>query len=146
VNRSATLRVVFDTNTVLSALLFAGGRLSWLREHWQAQQCAPLISRDTAAELHRVLGYPKFRLTAADRLELLGDYLPFCETILVTIACPHRCRDPKDQPFLDLAACGNAHVLVTGDDDLLVLSGQTSFIIESPAAYRLRIGAPGPAG
>ena len=28
-------RVVFDTNVLVSALLFPAGRLSWLREAWQ---------------------------------------------------------------------------------------------------------------
>jgi len=31
------------------------------------------------------------------------------------------CRDPKDNKFLELAVCGDADVLVTGDDDLLLL-------------------------
>jgi predicted nucleic acid-binding protein len=49
------------------------------------------------------------------------------------------CRDPSDQPFLDLAHSGRAVVLVTGDRDLLRLSGQTRFGIETPAAYRRRM-------
>jgi predicted nucleic acid-binding protein len=49
---------------------------------------------------------------------------------------PVLCRDPKDQAFLDLAENGKADLLVTGDDDLLVLAGQTAFVVESPEAYR----------
>ncbi len=50
-----TLRVVFDTTTVVSALLFANGRLAWLRRHWREGECVPLLSAATAAELTRVL-------------------------------------------------------------------------------------------
>jgi putative PIN family toxin of toxin-antitoxin system len=132
-------RVVFDTNTVVSALLFANGRLAWLRSHWREGGCTPLISCATAAELHRVLGYPKFRLSPDDRLELLGDYLPFCETIELVARCPAVCRDKSDQPLLDLAQSGKADLLVTGDDDLLALAGQTAFLIETPEDYRRRI-------
>ena len=129
-------RVVFDTNVVLSALLFTHGRLTWLVGHWQAGNCAPLISRATASELTRILAYPKFHLTAEEQLEALASYIPFCEAIGISKLFPVLCRDPKDQAFLDLAENGKADLLVTGDDDLLVLAGQTAFVVESPEAYR----------
>ncbi|MFZ0392611.1 MAG: putative toxin-antitoxin system toxin component, PIN family [Terracidiphilus sp.] len=133
-----TPRTVFDTNAVVSALLFSSGRLAWLRDHWKQGECVSLISRATAAELLRVLAYPKFKLPADDRLELLGDYLPFCETVEAVRPCPQTCRDPRDQAFLDLAFSGNADVLVTGDSDLLALEDWTRFSIESPESYRQR--------
>lgn len=134
-----SVRVVFDTGTVVSALLFARGRLAWLRRHWEQGGCTPLVSRATAEELTRVLAYPKFRLAPDERDELLSDYLVYCETVRRVRRCPVSCRDPADQPFLDLAYTGRAAVLVTGDDDLLELSGRAGFAIETPAAYRRRV-------
>jgi putative PIN family toxin of toxin-antitoxin system len=134
-----SLRVVFDTNTVLSALLFDSGRLAWLRQHWRHGTHTPLACRETVLELTRVLAYPKFRLTPQDREELLTDYLPFCELIRLTRRCPAKCRDSKDQPFLDLAQSGNIMSLITGDRDLLALAGKTSFSIETPESYRQRV-------
>ena len=139
--RRVSLRVVFDTTVVVSALVFTSGRSSWLREHWRAGDSAPLVSRATVAELARVLGYPKFQLSSDDRRELLGEYLPFCEVIKVTRKCKLVCRDTNDQPFLDLAQSGKADVLVSGDRDLLALAGQARFFIATPAAYRTRIFA-----
>ena len=124
-------RVVLDTNCVLSALLFRTGRLVWLRDAWQTQRIKPLASHHTAAELLRVLKYPKFRLTAGEREDLLADYLPWIESVDTTAAhveAPN-VRDPDDHPFLVLALPGDADVLVTGDRDLLVLAGS----IERPA-------------
>jgi putative PIN family toxin of toxin-antitoxin system len=135
------LRVVFDTNTVLSALVFPASRLAWLRLHWRDGACVPLVSRVTVTELIRILEYSKFRLSAERRLELQGDYLPYCETINPVEKRPILCRDAKDQPFLDLADCGKADLLVTGDDDLLALAGQTKFVIETPEAYRQRVSS-----
>jgi putative PIN family toxin of toxin-antitoxin system len=132
-------RVVFDTTIVVSALVFANGRLTWLRQHWRERGCVPLISRATAAELTRVLGYPKFHLSSDDRRELLAEYLPNCEIIKVTRRCKLVCRDANDQPFLDLAQGGKADLLVSGDRDLLALAGETRFLIETPAAYRVRL-------
>jgi putative PIN family toxin of toxin-antitoxin system len=128
-------RVVFDTGVVVSALVFGDGRLAWLRRHWREGGCVPLISRATASELTRVLGYPKFRLSAEERRELMADYLPYCEVVEVRKACKVVCRDSKDQMFLDLAQSGRADFLTTGDDDLLALAGRTKFLIAPVAAY-----------
>lgn len=119
-------RVVIDTNLVLSALVFAQGRLTALRYAWQGGHCQPLISSVTAAELLRVLAYPKFKLSAADQQELLADYLPYCTTVRMPASLPATpdCRDPFDLPFLQLAIAGKAKYLVTGDQDLLSLNSQ----------------------
>ena len=118
-----SLRLVLDTNVLVSALLFAEGSLSWLRASWRSEAIVPLASRDTTNELLRVLSYPKFELTGDDIEHLLADYLPWCEP--VTVSEPPlvpECRDPFDKPFLELALCGEADALVTGDRDLLALA------------------------
>lgn len=117
-------RVVLDTNLVLSALVFAQGRLSALRLAWQSTLYIPLVSRDTTAELIRVLAYPKFRLSDEEQGELLADYLPWCKTVAISNPPPATppCRDLCDLPFLQLALAGKADYLVTGDQDLLSLA------------------------
>lgn len=117
-------RVVIDTNLVLSALVFAKGRVTPLRLAWQNQQIQPLVSKTTAAELIRVLQYPKFKLSADDQQELLADYLPYCQTVVIPEPPPvtPECRDKFDVPFLQLALTGNAQALITGDQDLLCLA------------------------
>ena len=102
------------------------------------RQYTPDLARNGGGA-NAVLAYPKFRLPPDDRLELLADYLPFCETIELAERCQVVCRDASDQPFLDLAQNGKADLLVTGDDDLLALAGQTLFLIESPEDYRRRV-------
>jgi uncharacterized protein len=118
--------VVLDTNLVLSALVFASGRLAPLRSAWQTGRCIPLISQATASELMRVLAYPKFRLSPEDREELLADYLPYCRSVRIPVRLPKlpQCRDANDQMFLELAAVGKADWLVTGDKDLLVMAAE----------------------
>ena len=99
----------------------------------------PLLSRATGAEFSRVLAYPKFNLTDEERIELLGDYLPYCEIVDPTQPCPQVCQDFGDQIFLDLAHTGNAETLISGDQDLLGMAGQTAFVIETPRAYLARV-------
>ena len=133
--------VVIDTNLVLSALVFGGGRLRPLRTAWQSGRCVPLVSAATAAELMRVLAYPKFKLSAADREELLADYLPYCRCVRIPARLPKVpvCRDVNDQMFIELAAVGKADFLVTGDKDLLVLASEFRRPIVSADVFLRRL-------
>jgi len=116
-------RFVLDTNIVLSALVFGAGRLAWVRQAWQRQQIRPLVCRDTVGELLRVLAYPKFKLTAHEQQDLLGDFLPYAETVTLPTRWPNlpACRDSKDRVFLVLAHVSRADALVSGDADVLAM-------------------------
>ena len=133
----SSLRVVLDTNMLLSALLFHAGALFWLRNAWQTDEIHPLSSRETMAELIRVLSYPKFDLTGVEQEQLLADYLPWCETVVVSKPpVMPRCRDPFDRPFLELALVAQADALVSGDNDLLDLAQVFPVPILTPRAFR----------
>ncbi len=119
-------RVVLDTNVVLSALVFNHGKLALVRQAWQARRFIPVVSRETTSELVRVLTYRKFRVKPDEQEKLLTDYLPYVETHTINLSVQSVserpiCRDPKDQVFLDLACSAQVDVLVSGDEDLLVL-------------------------
>ena len=133
--------VVLDTNLVLSALVFASGRFTPLRSAWQTGRCIPLASRATASELMRVLGYPKFKLSPADREELLADYLPYCRSVRIPARLPKLplCRNANDQMFIELAAVGKADWLVTGDKELLVLAPAFNWPIVTAEAFLGRL-------
>jgi len=129
--------VVFDTNIVVSALLFGGDVMSQVRASWQNGACVPLTSTATAQELLRVLAYPKFRLDSHERDELLADYLPYAAVVPMprTLPAVPACRDPFDVPFLQLAVAGKARWLVSGDKDLLALTGKFAVPILAPTDF-----------
>lgn len=116
-------RVVIDTNVFVSALIaedsqpFSAIELAFL-------SARVLMSAATLAELEDVFQRPKLRryvspaivAVALDRLRAEAEMVAVAET-------QRRSRDPKDDAFLDLAVAGRADWLVTGDGDLLVLSG-----------------------
>ena len=144
---TSPLRVVFDTNVVLSALVFGGGAAGRMRLAWQQGVFVPLASTATAQELVRVLGYPKFRLSPQEQDELLADYLPYTRAVRIPQPPPSvpACRDVMDLPFMQLAVAGRAQVLVSGDQDLLTLAGEFEKIFACPIVtldefVRSRIG------
>ena len=115
------MRCVFDTNTLISALLFKNsvpGRAFYL----VLDQGKILVSTETLEELVEVINRPKFDkyLTDEEREEFLGSLLASAELIEI-LEEAQICRDPKDDKFLNLAANGAADYLITGDEDLLVL-------------------------
>lgn len=133
------MRAVFDTNVVVSTLVF-GRRLLWLRQAWASGAVTPVVCRETVTELLRVLTYPKFRLSSAERETLLEDYLPFAEIAHLPDPLPdlpQACRDRNDAMFLQLAIVSHADALVSGDSDLTVLS--IAYPVISAAALRIQI-------
>jgi putative PIN family toxin of toxin-antitoxin system len=146
---SGLRKVVLDTNVVVSALLFRQGETHQIRRRWQEQVVQPLVSAQTVMELVRVLAYPKFRLSAQDREDLLAEYLPYAQVVKPEdhrnqIQSVPSCRDPFDDMFLELAQAGGALDLVTGDKDLLDLNDPSlrrmGFLIITPAEALKRWG------
>lgn len=135
------MRVVFDTNIVLSALVF-GRRLAWLRGAWARGTAIPVICGETTAELLRVLAYPKFQPTPSERDLLLAEYLPFAEAAQLPEplpVLPVACRDRDDVVFIQLAMAAKVDCLVSGDSDLGVLRDVAPVPIASADELRRRL-------
>lgn len=119
------LRVVLDSNVLLSALVFKGGVLGCFRALWTVGTIHPYASKQTIKELIGQLANPKFKLSRLEQDALLADYLPFVHIADMSENGDQAnipiCRDPKDQMFLLLASASQADCLITGDQDLLVL-------------------------
>ncbi len=129
------MRVVFDSNVLVSALVFKSGNMAWFRAHWRNPGITALGSRATINELIRVLSYRKFQLERSEIDALLADYLPYIAVIdVVENPDSPRCNDPDDQMFVDLALQGAADALVTGDTALLAMAAELPVL--TPAQYR----------
>lgn len=112
------IRVVLDTNVLISALLFKG-ELTRMVGLWQRGKMIPIISKETFDELRTVLEYPKFSLSRAEIKSLIEqEILPFFEVVNVSKHVKGACRDPGDDKFISCAISANADYIVTGDRDL----------------------------
>ena len=143
--RPRPLQVVIDTNVLLSTLVFKSGAMVAIKQAWQSGDCVPVISRATTEELLTVLRYPKFELDPEQQNAVLVEYLPHCEPQAepkTRIKLP-LCRDEDDQAFLLLAAASKADMLVTGDKDVLALSGAVPFEILNPREFLKRLAQRG---
>lgn len=129
------IRVVLDTNVLVSALLFAGP-ISRLVSLWRERRIVPLLSKDVFIEYLRVLAYPKLKLSGKEIKAIVDKYvLPFVEMVTVadTPAIIH--KDPADDKFLALAAVGRARYIVSGDKHLLALREYRGVKIVTPREF-----------
>jgi putative PIN family toxin of toxin-antitoxin system len=118
------VRIVADTNTALSGLLWQGPprRLIDL-----ARERAVTLCTSTAllAELAEVIGRGKFTARIHDAgvsaAELVEDYARLAEIVVPASLTEPVSRDPNDDLVLATALAAEASLIVTGDSDLLVL-------------------------
>jgi putative PIN family toxin of toxin-antitoxin system len=139
------LRVVIDTNVWISAALVPTGVPAQLVAHVLAYG-TPVVTADTVAELCSRLWKPKFDryITLEQRQALLHDLeaCAFWAKVPPSIKLQTFSRDPNDDPFVHAALASQARWLVTGNDDLLVLTGRLPFAIVKPAQALIQLAHP----
>jgi putative PIN family toxin of toxin-antitoxin system len=112
------VRVVLDTNVLISALLFKG-ELAGIVDLWKEGKIVPIVSRETFYEFRTVLEYPKFRLTKDDIKSIIEEeVLPFFEVVETVAEVSRVCKDPDDDKFIACALSASADLVVSGDKDL----------------------------
>ena len=135
--RPSNLRVVPDTNLVVSAALFPQSRPRQALAYARAQGTV-LVSTATIAELRDVFLRPRFDryLPIAARLEFL-DALAESAALVDVAERITACRDPRDDKFLELAVSGHATHIISGDQDLLALNPFRGIPILTPRSFLL---------
>ena len=114
------MRVVFDTNILVSALAFPGGQGEAALRRIIEEVDQLVLSRPILDELLDVLG----RKFARDAEEL-AHVAVFLSELAVMVAPKRRLRVVKDEPdnrILECAISGHAKAIVTGDKALLALN------------------------
>ncbi|MEW6388558.1 MAG: putative toxin-antitoxin system toxin component, PIN family [Thermodesulfobacteriota bacterium] len=136
------MKVVFDTNVLLSAILTPHNPPARLLQLALEGKFQLLISPKIMEELVRVIRYPKLtkllkkrRLTPKDLedfLEKLGKIVIWTPGKLTIKAIP---EDPADDPIIAGAVEGEADFLVSGDHHLLDLGAFQGIKILNPASF-----------
>jgi len=128
-------RIVLDTNTLVSALLFKGS-LAAIVDLWKSGRCTPVFSKETFSEFKTVLEYPKFSLTAQEiKIIIQEEVLPYFEVIDVSEQITGICRDPDDDKFIACAVSASAEFMVSDDKDLLDIGRYNAIRIISPSDF-----------
>lgn len=119
------MRLVLDTNLVLSGLLWRGTPYKLLEAIRQQHSRHQLFSSPALlAELTEVITRPTFaqRLKSIGKTphDILADYMEVIEVVEPT-STPRIVRDADDDHVIACALAAKAAAIVSGDQDLIVL-------------------------
>ena len=129
-------RVVFDTNALISALILPNS-VTAKALYFAVEHLEIIVSKVTWQEFEQ-----KIKKTSLER------YFPSTQDRDAAVEMINRivthvtvrsvvtdCRDPNDNPFLELAPDGKATTIISGDNDLLVLNPWRGVSIQSPGDF-----------
>lgn len=132
---SSGQRFVFDTNVLVSALLFETSVPG--RGFFTALTVGDiLISQPLINELANVLARPKFDryVDSSAREKFLVELVRKSQLTGITRSIAI-CRDATDNMLLEVATCGGASCIVSGDEDLLILDPFEGVRILTPSDF-----------
>ena len=132
------MRAVVDTNILVRAIIRPHGSVGPVLLRLRQGEYTLLYTWESLEELIDVLNRPrirdKYHLTDGDIATVVGLILVRGEEV-TPAARISVCRDPKDDKFLEIAVTGEAGVIVSGDQDLLVLHPFAGIPIVPPNAF-----------
>lgn len=130
------IRVVFDTNVIISAIGFGGRPLEALLQAFD-QNVQLVVSEATLAELERVLAYEHLPFTPHEQVQY-----PAIIRLEAEVVEPKTeldvVRDSDDDKFIECAIAGEADYLVSGDKDLCEMGSYDDIEIITAAAFLSR--------
>lgn len=133
------MRVVIDTNVLVSRYFSARGAPAQVIAAWSQGRFQVVLSATVLAEYNAVLCRPEvLRATGRTAGDMERDLLELRAVgLLVLDIAPQarELRDPSDNPFLTCAVAGYADFVISGDKDLLSLGQFRGIPIVPPAAF-----------
>ena len=135
----AGLRIVLDTNVLVSGLAYPGSVPGRIVAAWRQGGLEVVLSRYILDEFVRVLPrLPRLHLTPAEIRDLADSLMFIADVVEPQGTQDANLRDPADQPVLLTLVASKARYLVTGDKDLLALASQHPIV--TPADFWARHG------
>ena len=125
------MRLVLDTNILIAALVADGLCRDLVRR--RLENHVLISSRPLLDELHHKLE-EKFEVRAKD-IPFLRSYVRRVEIVRPAALPRSACRDPDDVAVLASAVAGQADCIISGDEDLLVLTEYSGIPILTPRQW-----------
>lgn len=118
------LRLVLDTNTLVSAFFWEGNEAELFRKIEQGK-AKLYITSEILKEVEEVIKRPKFdqvmKNAGLTPDQIMQKIVSLSHLVIAPQLNIKVCRDEKDNKFLECAESAKADCLVSGDEDLLSL-------------------------
>lgn len=118
------LKLVLDTNTLVSAFFWRGNEYSLFKEIEQGK-FEMYLSKEVLDEVEEVINRGKFKeilvKTNQKPDEIIRKIIAVSHLVLGPKLGIRVCRDPKDDKFIECAIHAKGDYIVSGDEDILEL-------------------------
>jgi putative PIN family toxin of toxin-antitoxin system len=133
------MRVVLDTNVLISALMFGGNPREVLQRaiRGELRLC---LSEEILSELGAVLQRPKFGFSVTTVNQILSELAAIAELVVPSKEISQIKDDPADNRVLECAVEAGAEYVISGDNHLLDLGEYSSIRILNPHQFLLLLG------
>jgi len=128
------MRVVLDTNILISAIVF-GGKPKIILEKAIRGDIQLVLSDPILEELQGVLLGKKFRYPTHVVVEIAQQLTSLAEIVYPEVEIVVIKNDPYDNRILECAVNGKAKYIVSGDSDLLLLKSYQNIDILTPDEF-----------
>jgi putative PIN family toxin of toxin-antitoxin system len=136
----AGLRVVLDTNVLVSGLAYPESIPGRILSAWHQGGLDVVLSRHILDDMVRVLPrLSRIKMSPAEIRDLSDSFMFLADIVEPTVEPDETLRDSNDQAVLGTLLAAHADYLITGDKDLLALAGR--YAIVTPAVFWERHGS-----
>ncbi len=123
------VRVVLDTNILISALITRNTPPDKLYQAWLRGEIELVISDAQVAEIYDVLSRPRLRrFLDADEADAIAENIAARALVITELPVVNVSPDPKDNPVLASAIAGKAELIVSGDKKHMLDLGEVEGI------------------
>ncbi|MDR5727493.1 MAG: putative toxin-antitoxin system toxin component, PIN family [Terriglobia bacterium] len=134
------MRVVLDTNVLVSGLAYPGSVPGRILGVWRQGGLDVVLSRYILDEMVRVLPrLSRILLSSAEIRDLADNFMFLADIVEPAAESDAILRDRADWPVLGTLRAAQADYLITGDKDLLSLAERYSIV--TPATFWERHGS-----
>jgi len=128
------MKVVVDTNVLVSGVFF-GGMPSRILEAWRDKRIDVVVSPDILEEYRRVGEHLETQFTGVSLAPFLALLVMNAEIIEPPDLPEQVSRDSDDDKFIACALAGGCNVIISGDKDLLSISGYRGVKVAAPREF-----------
>ena len=132
------MKVIIDTNVFISGLFWSGPP-SKIMEMWESRKLSLVLSDEIFEEYKRVAFHLQEKHPLIDLAPFFNLLIFHGEFYTPAKLSKNICKDPDDDKFISCALASYVNIVISGDKELLNLSGYQGVSIITPSLFLKKI-------